>query len=56
MKDTIIKTEYEALKKSGMFWEFFPELSGEWEVDRTPFTEFYERREERRTGEVDQEA
>jgi hypothetical protein len=56
MKDTVIKKEYEALKQSGMFWEFFPELSGEWEVDRTPFTEFYESREERRAGEVAQEA
>lgn len=52
MKDTVIKNEYEQLKQSGLFWEFFPELSGEWEVDRTPFIEFYESREKRRGGEV----
>lgn len=34
-----IKTEenYNKLLKSGMFWEFYPELSGEWEKDKLIF-------------------
>jgi hypothetical protein len=28
------KESYDSLLKSGMFWEFHPELSGEWEKDR----------------------
>lgn len=27
------KREYDLLLKSGMFWEFHPELSGEWSKD-----------------------
>lgn len=34
--------EYQAVLKSGMFWEFYPELSGEWESDRDSFMEEYE--------------
>jgi hypothetical protein len=29
---------YRSLKASGVFWEFFPELTGEWELDRDVFT------------------
>ncbi len=32
-----IKLEYEALLKSGMFYEFFPMLSGEWKKDKKSF-------------------
>ena len=28
------KEAYDLLLKSGMFWEFHPELSGNWEVDK----------------------
>lgn len=28
------KEEYELLLKSGMFWEFHPELTGDWEKDK----------------------
>lgn len=28
------KENYDILLKSGMFWEFHPELSGEWEKDK----------------------
>lgn len=28
-----MKKEYEQLLASGMFWEFYPELTGEWEKD-----------------------
>jgi hypothetical protein len=31
------KAEYQSLLKSGMFWEFFPELTGEWEKDKAAF-------------------
>jgi len=26
--------EYKELLKSGMFWEFYPELTGDWEKDK----------------------
>lgn len=29
-----MREEYEKLLKSGMFWEFHPQLSGEWEKDK----------------------
>jgi phenylalanyl-tRNA synthetase beta subunit len=28
------KEDYTKLLKSGMFWEFHPELTGNWEVDK----------------------
>lgn len=28
------RKEYETLLKSGMFWEFHPELTGQWEIDK----------------------
>lgn len=28
------KLEYEQLLKSGFFWEFYPDLSGDWETDK----------------------
>jgi len=31
------KTEYDQLLSSGMFWEFYPELSGQWEADKKEF-------------------
>lgn len=31
--------EHEQLKESGMFWEFYPELSGDWEKDKDSFIE-----------------
>ena len=31
--------EHRKLKESGMFWEFYPELSGEWEKDKDSFIE-----------------
>lgn len=33
-----IKQEYDKLLASGMFWEFYPELSGEWVKDQEEFT------------------
>ena len=36
-KDKHIKTKenYDKLLKSGMFWEFHPELSGNWDKDKS---------------------
>lgn len=31
------KSNYEKLLKSGMFWEFHPELTGDWEKDKNTF-------------------
>ena len=28
------KENYDKLLVSGMFWEFYPELTGNWEVDK----------------------
>jgi hypothetical protein len=28
------KERYDSLLKSGMFWEFHPELTGDWEKDK----------------------
>lgn len=28
------KENYDKLLKSGMFWEFYPELSGDWSEDK----------------------
>lgn len=56
MTEDIIRQEYEELKQSGMFWEFFPELSGVWERDQSPYTQFYIERERRKNGEMDQKA
>lgn len=39
-----IEQEYKEILKSGMFWVFFPEMTGEWEKDKQPFTEFYDGR------------
>lgn len=33
------KIEYDAVLASGMFWEWFPKLSGEWEKDKDDFIE-----------------
>jgi len=41
----MIEKEYYQLLKSGMFWEFFPEFTGELSKDELAFTEFYNKRE-----------
>ena len=33
--------DYNKLLKSGMFWEFHPELSGEWEKDKDEFIKYH---------------
>jgi hypothetical protein len=32
-----MKEHYEKLLLSGMFWEFHPDLTGEWEKDKEEF-------------------
>jgi hypothetical protein len=39
------KQEYESLLTSGMFWEFFPELSGDWAKDKKEFKKFCKKRD-----------
>lgn len=36
-----IRKSYDTLLKSGMFWEFYPELSGVWEEDKEFWEEEY---------------
>lgn len=40
-----IKEEYIKVLKSGMFYEFFPQFTGNWETDKDEFTKFYKNRE-----------
>jgi hypothetical protein len=40
-----IKEDYEKMVLSGMFWEFYPELTGQWEQDKDVWMEMVERRE-----------
>jgi hypothetical protein len=40
------KKAYDSLLKSGMFWEFYPQLTGNWDEDRDFwFEEYMERME-----------
>ena len=36
-----MKAEYEALLKSGMFWVWYPGLSGDWGKDKIEWTKIY---------------
>ena len=36
-----IKKAYFNILYSGMFWEFFPELTGEWDNDKNKWTDIY---------------
>ena len=40
--------EYKNLLKSGMFWEFYPSLSGEWEKDKDEWNNIYKKLKEQR--------
>lgn len=35
------RNEYDGILKSGMFWEFFPSLSGDWVSDRKEWLEIH---------------
>ncbi len=37
MNDNKSEKDYFDLLKSGMFWEIYPELTGEWEKDKDEF-------------------
>ena len=45
---TVMKNEYESLLKSGMFWEFYPELSGQWVKDKIAWKKIYRKNKELR--------
>jgi len=34
---SLYKERYEKLKASGMFWEFYPQLCGTWDIDKKVF-------------------
>jgi hypothetical protein len=36
-----MRSQYEDLLKSGMFWEFYPELSGQWVKDKFAWKKIY---------------
>lgn len=36
-----MKKEYESLLKSGMFWEFYPELTGQWDKDKNQWRKIW---------------
>jgi len=36
-----MKKEYQQLLSSGMFWEFYPELSGNYDKDKTQWCKIY---------------
>jgi hypothetical protein len=35
------KQEYERLLTSGMFWEFYPDLTGDWNKDKRKFRKIF---------------
>lgn len=43
-----MKEEYDGLLKSGMFWEFYPSLSGEWDKDKEEWSVIFKRLQELR--------
>jgi hypothetical protein len=45
-----MKAEYESLLKSGMFWEFHPELTGEWNKDKVQWKKIYNKLKKYRNG------
>ena len=38
-----VKFEYDFLLRSGMFWEFYPDLTGDYEQDKDAWTEEFNR-------------
>jgi len=43
MKESKAKIEYDGLLESGMFWEFYPDLTGFWDLDKIEFELEYAR-------------
>lgn len=37
-KNLSFKQKHQLLKESGMFWEIYPSLTGDWETDKDEFT------------------
>lgn len=38
---TDMRKEYDGLLKSGMFWEFYPTLTGQWVSDKMEWKKIY---------------
>jgi hypothetical protein len=45
-----MKAEYQLVLKSGMFWEFHPELTGDWDKDKTQWRKIYNQLKKSRNG------
>ena len=43
-KNLSFKQKHQLLKESGMFWEIYPSLTGDWETDKGEFTNLDKRR------------
>lgn len=40
-KQSVSKVEYDKLLKSGMFWEFYPELTGDYDKDKLEWKKIF---------------
>lgn len=45
-----MKEEYFSLRKSGMFWEFYPQLTGEWDKDKSAWRKIWNQLKKWRSG------
>jgi len=36
-------SEYQKLLKSGMFWEFYPDLTGVWRKDKSEWMKYFKK-------------
>ena len=50
MKESKAKIEYNDILNSGMFWEFYPNLTGNWESDKDFWAVEYKQICKRRKG------
>ncbi len=47
-KNLSFKQRHQLLKESGMFWEIYPALTGDWEKDKVEFTKEEKQLDKRR--------
>jgi hypothetical protein len=45
-----MKEEYLGLLKSGMFWEFYPQLTGDWDKDKKDWRKIWNQLKKWRNG------
>ena len=46
------REEYKSLLNSGFFWEFYPQLTGEWEKDKEEWEKILEKLDKFRNNEL----